>query len=120
MMWSPSKDGGLNFSGNPEVGKHTLHSSDTTNSKLTSHPPGNLDRGSSSESSDNKAHSVHKPRHWDDPSVASEVVMFKGHASRRSHREAFHRDKIYHTVHKPKRETVTIATQSSVNNKSSS
>ena len=25
----------LNFSGNPEVGKHTLHSSDTANSKLT-------------------------------------------------------------------------------------
>lgn len=73
----------LKFSGNPEVG--------------------NIIRGSSSESSDNKAHSTHKPRHWDESSVASEEVLFKGNASRRAHREA---TKLHQTVREPKRETI--------------
>ncbi|KAL0470108.1 hypothetical protein QR685DRAFT_244284 [Neurospora intermedia] len=87
----------LKFSGNPEVG--------------------DIIRGSGSESSDNKAHLAHKPRHWDDSSVASEEVLFKGNASRRAHREATrdpHLDKVHHTVREPKREATAhrhIATQ---------
>ncbi|KAK3392255.1 hypothetical protein B0T20DRAFT_487738 [Sordaria brevicollis] len=71
----------LKFSGNPEVGP--------------------IIRGSSSESSDNKAHSIHKPRHWDESSVASEEVLFKGNASRRAHREA---TKLSQTLRETKRE----------------
>lgn len=107
----------LKFSGNPEVGKYTLRSCGTANSELTRWPSGDIIRGSGSESSDNKAHLAHKPRHWDDSSVASEEVLFKGNASRRAHREATrdpHLDKVHHTVREPKREATAhrhIATQ---------
>ena len=100
---SISSSAELKFSGNPEVGKCTLPFHGTTNSKLTARPSGNIIRGSGSESSDNKAQPAHKQRHWDESSVASEEVLFKGNASRRAHREAnLHRDKIHQTVRDPK------------------
>ncbi|KAH7635631.1 hypothetical protein B0T09DRAFT_379424 [Sordaria sp. MPI-SDFR-AT-0083] len=84
----------------------------------------NIIRGSGSESSDNKLYLAHKPRHWDESSVASEEVLFKGNASRRAHREAtrdLHRDKINQPVREPMREAehLHIATQFAEDPKSS-